>query len=47
MSWDEKGRVTKMQVGPTADESKLNPSTGVVLDLYKQIWAEVRRNQTR
>ena len=47
MSWDEKGRVTKMQVGPVADESKLNPSTGVVLDLYKQIWAEVRRNQTR
>lgn len=47
MSWDEKGRVTKMQVGPTADESKLNKSTGIVLDLYKQIWAEVRRNQTR
>ncbi len=47
MSWDEKGRVTKMQVGPVADESKLNESTGTVLELYKKIWAEVRRNQTR
>lgn len=47
MSWDETGRSMKMQVGPTADESKLNQATGAVLELYKQIWSEVRRNQTR
>lgn len=47
MSWDATGRSLKMQVGPTADESKLNTATGPLLELYKRVWAEVRRNQTR
>lgn len=47
LSWDEKGRSAQMQVGPTADDSKLNPASGPLLDLYKKVWVEVRRNQTR
>lgn len=47
LSWDSKGRTAKMQVGPTADDSKMNPANGVVLKLYKDIWAQVRRAQTR
>lgn len=47
LSWDETGRSAKMQVGPAADESKMNKTTGPLLDLYKKIWSEVRRNQTR
>lgn len=47
LSWSEKGRTAQMQVGPTPDESKLNPANGALLDLYKKVWAEVRRNQTR
>lgn len=47
MSWDSTGRSMQMQVGPVADESKLNPVAGEVLDLYKRVWSEVRRSQTR
>ena len=46
-SWDHTGRSAQMQVGPVADESKLNAPTGKVLELYQRVWSEVRRNQTR
>lgn len=46
-SWDHTGRKAQMQVGPVADESKLNKATGKLLELYQRVWAEVRRNQTR
>ena len=47
LTWDSAGRAAKMQVGPVADESKLNKATGPLLDLYRKVWSEVRRNQTR
>lgn len=47
MSWDSTGRKLNMQVGPVGDDSKLNKSSGLILDLYKRVWSEVRRNQTR
>lgn len=47
LTWNETGQTMKFQVGPVADESRLNNATGMVLDLYKRVWSEVRRNQTR
>lgn len=46
-SWDHTGRKAQMQVGPVADESKLNKATGKLLELYQRVWSEVRRAQTR
>lgn len=47
INWDEKGRTVKLQVGPTADETKLNQATGPLMGVVKNLSKQLRETQTR
>lgn len=47
VSWDAKARDVKLQVGPVADETKLNKASGELVALVKALRKQIRETQTR